>query len=279
MHKSRAAALVAGFLIALLPVGARADLTPVDLELIMAVDVSGSVDVEEARLQREGYIAAFRDPDVVRVIQAGMLGRIGVLYTEWASAHENRVVIDWQLVSDAATAAAFADALARQPALRGRRTSIAAAIEFVLPRFGTKFEGARRVIDISGDGPNNDGPPILPARDMALKAGVVINGLPILNEKQFVWGLPNLKELDLYFRDCVIGGPGAFYIVAEDFRTFAAAIKRKLVLEIAGRSPHTQYAQSIYPERPMFLPDGSTDCLVGEKLLEIFQRRQRQMPY
>ena len=250
-----------------------AERPPVDLELVLAIDVSGSVDSHEAKLQRDGYIAAFRDAEVVRAIRSGMVGRIAVLYLEWASAHENRVVLDWQLVSDAASAAAFADHLAAQPPMRGRRTSIAAAIEFAMPFFGTAFEGSRRVIDISGDGPNNDGPPVVPARDRAVAAGIVINGLPIINERQFTWGLPNLKELDLYYRDCVIGGPGAFFIVAEDFATFAAAVKRKLVLEIADRRPATQFAQTAYPDRPMFDAEGRVDCLAGEKLLEIYRRR------
>lgn len=113
---------------------------PVDLELVLAVDVSGSVDSVEAKLQRDGYVAAFRDADVVHAIRSGMVGRIAVLYMEWASAHESRVVIDWEVVSDQATAAAFADRLAAQPILRGRRTSIAAAITSALPRFGARYE-------------------------------------------------------------------------------------------------------------------------------------------
>ncbi|BBK40529.1 hypothetical protein STVA_05490 [Allostella vacuolata] len=264
--------IILAFALALLAgiTAARAEHQPVDLELVLAVDVSGSVDTVEARLQREGYVAAFRDPEVVRAIRSGMVGRIAVLYVEWASQHENRVVLDWQLVDGPATAAAFANRLAAQPFLRGRRTSIAAAIEFALPYFGTAYEGTRKVIDVSGDGPNNDGPPVAPARDRAVAAGVVINGLPIINERQFTWGLPNLKELDLYYRDCVIGGPGAFYIVAEDFTTFAAAVKRKLVLEIAGRAPAVQYAQL---DRPMVDADGRIDCLAGEKLLEMYRRR------
>ncbi len=251
----------------------RAGQPPVDLELILAVDVSGSVDATEARLQREGYVTAFRDPEVARAIRSGMVGRIAVLYLEWASAHENRVVLDWHVVADAAGAIAYADKLSAQPILRGRRTSIAAAIEFALPRFGTAYDGTRRVIDVSGDGPNNDGPPVVPARDLAVAAGVVINGLPIINERQFTWGLPNMKELDLYYRDCVIGGPGAFHIVAEDFTSFAAAVKRKLVLEIAGRTPTTQHAQALYPDRPLFDAEGNIDCQAGEKLLDIYRRR------
>jgi hypothetical protein len=246
---------------------------PVDLELVLAVDVSGSVDSVEAKLQRDGYVAAFRDADVVHAIRSGMVGRIAVLYMEWASAHESRVVIDWEVVSDQATAAAFADRLAAQPILRGRRTSIAAAITSALPRFGARYEGTRRVIDLSGDGPNNDGPPIVPARDMAVAAGIVINGLPIVNDRQFAWGLPSMKELDLYYRDCVIGGPGAFHIVAEDFGSFAAAVKRKLVLEIAGVPPAAQLAQAAYPDRPLFDAEGKVDCMAGEKLLELYRRR------
>ncbi|BBK38947.1 hypothetical protein STAQ_40250 [Allostella sp. ATCC 35155] len=275
----RATAFVLG-LVAMLASGpaAPAGPVPVDLELVLAIDVSGSVDGEEARLQRDGYVTAFRHPEVVAAIRSGMIGRIAVLYVEWAGAHEVHLVLDWQLVSDAPSAAAFAERLAAQPVRRGRRTSIAAAIEFAMPRFGTGFEGSRRVIDISGDGPNNDGPPVAEVRDRAVAAGIVINGLPIINERQFAWGVPNLRELDLYYRDCVIGGPGSFLVVAEDFATFAAAVKRKLILEIADRRPAVQYAQAAdppadRPQRPLVDAEGRIDCLAGEKLLEMYRRR------
>jgi len=253
---------------------------PVDLELILAIDVSGSVDLDEARLQREGYVAAFRHPDVIRAIESGQFGQIAVLYTEWAGRLENRVVLDWRLVRDRESAEAFAEALAAAPISRGRRTSISAAIDFAVPRFGTAdFEGLRRVIDLSGDGPNNDGGEVVPARDRAIEAGIVINGLPIINERQYTWGLPNLKELDAYYRDCVVGGPGAFHIVAEDFHSFASAIRRKLVLEIAGRSPVSYAHSHDRPEIPMVGPDGKADCLIGEKLLDLYLRRREIAPY
>lgn len=212
--------------------------TPVDLELILAVDVSGSIDDDEALLQREGYINAFRHPDLVRAIRGGMLQRIAVAYYEWAGFGHIRTIVGWTLIEDRETAFAFADSLTRDPPLTARRTAISAAIEFAVPYFERNdFEGTRRVVDISGDGPNNWGTPVIIARDKAVAAGVTINGLPIMNGREGPSGWPQQPHLDLYYRDCVIGGPGAFIVVANSFEDFGTAIRRKLILEIAGRSP------------------------------------------
>lgn len=211
---------------------------PVDLELVLAIDVSGSIDDDEAMLQRQGYIDAFRHPDIVRAIQGGFLRRIAVAYYEWAGFGHIRIIADWTVVEDSDSARAFADALTREPPLTARRTAIGAAIEYAVPYLGRNdFEGTRQVVDVSGDGPNNWGTPANIARDKAIAAGITINGLPIMNGRDGPSGWPQLPDLDLYYRDCVIGGPGAFIVVANSFEDFATAIRRKLIMEIAGHVP------------------------------------------
>lgn len=208
---------------------------PVDLELALAVDVSNSIDPAEARMQRDGYVAAFRHPDIVRAIEHGMLGRIAVTYYEWAGDGHTRVLVDWTVIRDAASASRFADGLEAAPLEMAPRTSIAAAIEHGLGSFaGNGFEGTRLVIDISGDGPNNGNAEVAEARDRAVESGVVINGLPIVNGRADPDGGLPLPDLADYYRDCVIGGPGAFIVVAHSFDEFGLAIRRKLISEIAG---------------------------------------------
>lgn len=216
---------------------AQARPVPVDLELLLAVDVSGSVDEEEARLQRQGYVAAIADPEIVRAITSGMLGRIAVTYMEWAGDTWQETVLDWTLVDSAQTARAFAAKLAAAPLGAGPWTSISDAIRTATPMFDVnQFEGTRRIIDISGDGPNNTGGLVEPERDLAVANQITINGLPIINDR-FNFSRAPMPNLDLYYRNCVIGGPGAFLVVAHGFKSFAQAIRRKLILEIAGRSP------------------------------------------
>ena len=210
---------------------------PVDLELILAVDVSGSIDPDEARMQREGYIAAFSSPQVIDAIRHGFHGRIAMLYFEWAGLGYNRLLADWSVIHDAASAAAFRTILERTPPERMPRTSISQAIDYALPQFARSgHQGKRRVIDISGDGPNNWGRSVTEARDEAVAAGITINGLPIVNDRPS-FGSPQAANLDLYYTDCVIGGPSTFIIVAQGFEDFARAVRRKLILEIAGRTP------------------------------------------
>lgn len=210
----------------------------VDLELIIAVDVSGSIDQDEAALQRRGYVGALQDERVINAIKTGFHGRIGVTYFEWAGFHHRRTVAEWATVGDVASAKAFADWVAAQSISAGAWTSISGAIEFALQRFAeSPYRSRRRVLDISGDGPNNNGPPVLEWRDRALAQGITINGLPIINDRPSRWGLPPFLDLDLYFEDCVIGGRGAFIVVAENFADFASAIRRKLILEIADLRP------------------------------------------
>lgn len=237
--------------------------TPVDLELVLAVDISRSIDATEADLQRQGYADAFRDPEVIRAVEHGILGRIAVTYVEWAGPYRRRVAIGWTLVEGRETAHGLADLLEEFQPGSALRTSISGAIDFALPLFRDNgFEGTRRAIDISGDGPNNGGDLVTNARDRAVTDGVTVNGLPILDESGGLFSWYNIPNLDLYYRDCVIGGPGALLVVAEDFHDFARAIRRKLILEIAGRQPALQPAQ--------FTLDGrqSPPCDIGEQLRE-----------
>jgi Protein of unknown function (DUF1194) len=236
-HLSARLTLVAALLgIPGVPTGAQE--FEVDLELVLAVDISGSVDEAEARLQREGYIAALRHPHVIQAIQSGPLGRIAVTYVEWAGDHYQRTMLDWTLIEDAADAQGFADALAETPFLSAHWTSLSGAIDYSASRFDNNgFAAARRVIDVSGDGYNNRGRPVELARDEAVAAGLTINGLPIVNDRLNPWGGRPPVDLDLYFEHHVIGGPGAFMIVAEDYTAFASAIMSKLLLEIAGDQP------------------------------------------
>ena len=210
----------------------------VDLELVLAADISSSMDLEEAALQRQGFVRAFRHRDVIDAIQRGQVGRIAVTYVEWAGDHYQKAGVDWTEVADASSAAAFAEAVERSSVEILEWTSISAVIAFGAQSFeGNGFRGERRIIDISGDGPNNKGVYVLHARDRALADGIVINGLPIINYRLGPDGYPPMPDLDLYYEDCVIGGVGAFIVVANGFEDFARAIRRKMVLEIAGRTP------------------------------------------
>jgi len=245
---------------------AQASDLPVDLELVIAVDVSGSIDPEEAKLQRNGYVGAFSDKEVIGAITGGMLGRIAVTYVEWAGIHYSRTIVDWTIIDSEASALAFAERVARTPIQTELWTSISMAIEYALPRFsGNGIEGTRRVIDISGDGPNNQGGLVTGFRDKAVAAGVTINGLPIVNEKPSPWGWPPLPGLDLYYANCVIGGSGAFYVVANTFTDFARAVRKKLLLEIAGRQPDEGGRERIFKAAANEPARNPPPCDIGER--------------
>src|SRR3712207_4772062 len=214
---------------------ARATEEPVDVLLVLAVDVSRSVDEDEARLQREGYRNAVSDSLVIEVIRGGMVGAIGVAYVEWAGAEYQRLVLPWTRIASPADAYTWASRLDEAPRASLSWTSISAALDFsgrVLAE--APFEGTRRVIDVSGDGVNNSGGPVEAARDKLLADGVTINGLPIMNDRPTFGRLPPVP-LDEYFRESVVGGPGSFVIPTEDFQAFGQAVKRKLIREIAGK--------------------------------------------
>jgi len=213
-----------------------ADLEPVDVELILAVDVSRSIDPQEQELQFRGYAAAFRDPRIIEGIRGGPVGAIAVMLFTWSDANTQEILVPWTLIRDEASARAFADALEAAPKRIWLYTSISGAIDFGIDQFGQGFEGTRRVMDISGDGVNNSGRQVREARDEAVARGVTINGLAILDANPGPWS-QRLPPLDTYYRDEVIGGMGSFLVVAEGFDAFEQAVKRKLVREIAMSWP------------------------------------------
>ena len=245
--------------------------TLVDLQLVLAVDISRSMDQDEQTLQRAGYVAALRDPEVIRAIQGGPLGRIAISYVEWAGHGLQTVLVPWTLIDGAQSAALVADALAVQPLQRLRRTSISNALTFSAAHFETSgFQSARRVIDVSGDGPNNQGFGVVAARDAVVDQGITINGLPIMLKTGFPSGFFDVQDLDLYYEDCVIGGFGAFIVTVQDMTEFADAIRRKLILEIAGRTPPPRVLRAQWT--PAQTGTAATDCQIGEKLWDSWMR-------
>jgi hypothetical protein len=238
--------------------------TRVDLELILAVDVSRSMDIDEQQLQRDGYVAALTHPEVIDAITQGRHGKIALTYVEWAGPDTQYTVVDWRAIDGPGSAKAFAAALAQAPIQRFRGTSISSGLVFAAPQFNSNgFEATRRVIDVSGDGPNNMGIPIELARAPILGAGITINGLPIMIKQPS--GFASIPDLDDYYEQCVIGGFGAFLVVVRSAGQFAEAIRRKMVLEIAGREPQIIPAAAVAGDEPM-------DCLIGEKLREQWMR-------
>ena len=209
---------------------------PVDTELVIAVDVSNSMDPEEQALQREGYIDGLTSREFMSAIRGGMHGKIAVTYFEWAGLYDQKIILPWRLIDGPETVAAVTNEIARAPYRRASRTSISGALNFALPLFdGNGFRGLRRVIDVSGDGVNNMGPPVTLMRDQVLDAGITINGLPIMMKRPY--GYTSDANLDIYYQDCVIGGPGSFMIAIHERDQFKEATRTKLVLEIAGRTP------------------------------------------
>lgn len=217
---------------------AQGDRVDVDVELVLAVDISYSVDEEEAHRQREGYVAALAHEDVIRSIQGGPLGRIAVTYVEWADTGFQRAAADWTVISDEADALDFAARVAAAPFERGHYTAIGSAIADGVRRIdGNDYTAPRLIIDISGDGPQNQGLPLDQAHLLADELGVVVNGLPVVAQNAGRWVRPVEVNLEGYFRDNVITGPGAFVLPARAEDEFRVAILRKLVLEIAGAMP------------------------------------------
>jgi len=234
------------------------DAARVDLELVLAVDISYSMDGDELALQRDGYIRAITSKEVVDAIRQGAYGRIAIAYVEWAGQAQQNVLIPWQVIDGPETAQAFADKLAEAPTNRAYRTSIGAALDFSARQFDTNaYEGTRRVIDISGDGPNNQGPSVPRIRDKIVAQGININGLPLILKEPNAWTL-DVTNLEDYYRECVIGGPGAFVIPVETRERFAEAIRTKLVLEVSGLEPRPRFMPA--QERP------KVNCYVGEQL-------------
>jgi hypothetical protein len=246
-----------GMALLALPAVAENDVE-VDLELVLAVDISLSMDDEEQRLQRDGFIAAIRHPDVIAAIRDGLNGRIALTYLEWAGTASQEVLVPWSLIDGKAAAEAFAEKLAAIPLRGAHRTSISGALQYSRVLFeGSGFRGPRQVVDVSGDGANNQGMPVTLARDRLVDQGIVINGLAIMVERQGVEDFFTLANLDEYFEDCVIGGPGAFVIRITDRNQLAPAIRRKMMLEIAAAEPRISPAAAPVLREP-------ADCLIGE---------------
>lgn len=226
---------------------------PVDAAIVLAVDISTSIDAEELEIQRAGYAAALRHPDLARAIAAGRRGRIALSYFEWSGRVRDRSLVDWQVIDSPTTAYAFAARIERLPTLPSLGTSIARALDYGLALISrSPHQADKRIIDVSGDGPNNLGGPVRAARDRVLAQGVGINGLPILLRPS-----STLPDLARYYEDCVIGGEGAFLLAVHGTAELVPAIRRKLILEISGVRHRTSLVQAAAHE--------PADCLVGER--------------
>ena len=227
----------------------------VDVALVLAADVSRSITADEFQLQRQGYAHGIASPNVIKAIRAGTHGAIALTYLEWSGASEQQIVVDWQIIRDDASAKNFVDGLLEAPRSFYGRTSISAAIDFAMARLKeSDVKSERQIIDVSGDGTNNGGRPLPDARSEALAAGVTINGLAIINDRGELYGgfsghtnppggLPN------WYKDNVIGGPGSFLLVANDFETFGDAMVNKLLNEVAALRPAGAWALAMPPYR------------------------------
>ena len=234
-------------------------ITSVDVELVLAVDVSYSMDPEEQELQREGYIAAITSHEFMRALKQGMHGKVALTYFEWAGMHHRQIIVRWRLIDGPESADSFAADIRRARYTRASRTSISGALLFAAPLFeGSGYRGVRRVIDVSGDGVNNNGPLVTVTRDEVLAQGITINGLPIMLKRPSSSTM-DIDQLDIYFEDCVIGGPGAFVIPIRERDQFKEAIRTKLVLEIAGRTPERRVV-------PVAASAPRVSCTIGERL-------------
>jgi len=229
----------------------------VDVELVIAVDVSYSMDTDEQALQREGYVMALTSREFLQALREGTNGKIAITYFEWAGPNDQKILMTWRLIDGPEAADAVAAEISAAPFRRASRTSISGALMFAKPLFESSgYRGLRRVIDVSGDGANNAGAPVVAVRDEVLAAGITINGLPIVLKRPNP-GTMDIEDLDIYYEDCVIGGPGSFVVPIRDREKFIEATRTKLVLEVAGREPE-----------PRVIPVSSQapriSCTIGE---------------
>ncbi|MEM8654482.1 MAG: DUF1194 domain-containing protein [Pseudomonadota bacterium] len=233
--------------------------TEVDVELFLAVDVSRSMQPYELEIQRRGYAAALVSPEVQDAIASGLLGRIAIAYVEWAGASHQREIVPWTLLATPEDAARVAARITAHFDDGMRRTSISSALTHAADSIeANSFNGLRRVIDVSGDGPNNMGAPVTDARDAVLARGITINGLPLMTQDDGIMARWNIPDLDVYYTACVIGGTGAFVVPVIDWSEFEDAVRRKLVHEIAGQPERLWRAQATPPY----------NCLIGEEIWE-----------
>jgi hypothetical protein len=241
------------------------NVSSVNVELVIAVDVSYSMDMDELAIQREGYAQAIVSKDFLQALRAVPGSKVAVTYFEWSMSGDEKIIIPWRVIDGPESADAVAAEIMKTPVRRGSSTSISGAINFAVQLFEENpYRGLRRVIDISGDGPNNDGAPVTGARDAALAKGIIINGLPIMVKEPS--SMIDIENLDLYYEDCVIGGPGAFIMAIKDREKFQEAIRTKLVLEVAGRAPERRIV-------PAAEKEPRVPCLIGEKKWQ--ERRAR----
>jgi hypothetical protein len=233
--------------------------TQVDVELVLAVDISYSMDLDELALQREGYAKALTSREFMQALRQGIHGKVAVTYFEWAGASEQKVVVPWRLIEGPETADSVANEISQAPLRRAARTSISGALLFGLSLFDTSgFRGLRRVIDVSGDGANNHGQIVTIARDEVVSKGITINGLPLMLKRPSYTTM-DIELLDEYYEDCVIGGPGAFMVPVRDRDKFVEAIRTKLVLEIADRVPEARVI-------PVAADAPRVSCTIGERI-------------
>ncbi len=234
---------------------------PVDVELVIAVDVSYSMDPDEQALQREGYVQAITSKEFLSALRDGAHGRIAVTYFEWAGQFDQKIIMPWRLIEGPESADAVAAEIARAPYRRASRTSISGALRYAKPLFDNSgYRGLRRVIDVSGDGANNSGPLVAPERDDVIAAGITINGLPIMLKRARA-GTLDIENLDTYYEDCVMGGPGGFVVPIRERSQFIEATRTKLVLEVAGRQPEARII-------PVSADKPRISCTIGEKLMQ-----------
>ncbi len=232
---------------------------PVDVELVVAVDVSYSMDPEEQALQREGYVQALTSREFMQALREGANGKIAITYFEWAGEFDQKIIMPWRLIEGPESADSVAAEIAAAPYRRASRTSISGGLKFAKPLFDRSgYRGLRRVIDVSGDGTNNAGALIVPTRDDVLAAGITINGLPIMLKRP-VRGSMDIENLDVYYEDCVIGGPGAFVVPIHERKQFIEATRTKLVLEISGREPELRVV-------PASSQAPRISCTIGETM-------------
>jgi hypothetical protein len=232
---------------------------PVDVELVIAVDVSFSMDREEQALQRECYVQALTSREFMRALREGANGKIAITYFEWAGEFDQKIVMPWRLIEGPESADAVAAEIAAAPYRRASRTSISGGLAFAKPLFDRSgYRGLRRVIDVSGDGANNAGPLVVATRDDVLAAGIPINGLPIILKRP-LRGTMDIENLDVYYEDCVIGRPGAFVVPIHERKQFIEATRTKLVLEISAREPSPRIV-------PVSADKPRISCTIGEKM-------------
>jgi uncharacterized protein DUF1194 len=235
------------------------DAHDVDVELVLAVDVSYSMDPDEQALQREGYMTALTSPEFLTALKSGIHARIALTYFEWANSNDQKILLPWRLVDGLASAQAVAAEIGRAPYRRAYRTSISGALLFGSRLYEISgHRGIRRVIDVSGDGTNNEGPLIVPTREAVVASGITVNGLPIMLKKPQP-GSVDIEDLDIYYEDCVIGGPGAFVVPIKEREKFKDAVRTKLVLEVAGRVPEARVMPAA-AEAPRI------SCTIGERM-------------